>query len=378
LCIEYYRKLQTILKGLKRNVPFNKDNQLDNHDETDSKGTPIFRDVVSGKVYDSFTHYAIDTELLVTDYGAVTDRKGNVISNTTVDPVGMFNNGQRMIISLDQEGIKSKVKESSNISKMVDDDTSPYVELFDLAKEAGATFSDEVVDAEGYAQITKETMIIQATKNFLSANLLSITKQKFLAHEAIHAITMNRLTDEHRERLLDIDDRLRKAYEDGELDNILSKEELVKLQSIFDAIGNIGDEVLTYAFTNSIYAKALNSVKSETQTKETRTLWDSFMLMIAKIVPNTKLSEVKDIMNEVMGITETKVEEDKFTEDFGEFDDLSNESFDNEGILEAIVSDEVSNYLGSSVSKYMRSKSKGEREFLRSKINDGTIVFNCK
>ena len=477
---EYSTKIDSFVRDLKRNVPLNKDNQLDNHNDTDSKDTPIYKDVVTGKTYGSFTEYAVDTELLVTDYGAVVNGKGEIVSNSTVDPTGMFNDGQRMIVSLDQgKGVKieskpkssgfvytstyqgtiktwtGKVednpeilsdkddiilaeariekiiststsldqvssrlryvfdlntrqqfnkfvqarlngettmtfsewrngtynKESSKISEIVSDDTAVYGELFDMAKEAGATFSDEVVDDAGYAQIDRASLVIRATKNFLNANLTATAKQKFLAHEALHAITLSRLTDEHRERLLDIDDSLRKAYEEGKLDSVLNEGERKILQQVFDAIGTIGDEVLTYAFTNSIYARALNAVASETQTKETRTLWDMFMRMIADIIPNTKLSEIKDIMNEVMGVQDSIVGgvqiKAKEEENIDEQDKPLDEEFDGEHPFFVTVSDKIESYLGTSVVDYMKGKSKGEREFLRSKINNGTIVFKC-
>ena len=52
---------------------------------------------------------------MVTDYGAVVNGKGEIVSNSTVDPTGMFNDGQRMIVSLDQgKGVKIESKPKSS------------------------------------------------------------------------------------------------------------------------------------------------------------------------------------------------------------------------------------------------------------------------
>ncbi len=381
---DFYDNLKTSLSKCKRNLPISKVNGK----QTMPSGSDYI-DLVTGERYNSFTEYAVDTELLITPFGAVKDNDGNIISHT-VPSRGAYD----MNILLDSNSlskIERKVKKETKniiieeIDSIISED-SDYKELFDMAKASGVTFSNEAIDSEGYAEINKDTLVVKPTVNF---NNVSRDQQfKLLAHEAIHGITLNKITDEHRERLLDIDDDIRAAYENGELDDILTESELNTLRKVFKAIEGksglgIGDEVLTYAFTNKAYAKALNNVKSTKPVDKGKTLWDKFINLVASMLPGTKLSEVKNIMDEIMGITTTEIKEEISDVDVSEdgFSDLYGESlisdqFESEGLFAEAIDGYSS--LGMSISEYMRTKNKQERSLLRDKLNNGIIVLRCK
>lgn len=384
--------LVTAFSKSKRNVPIRKlegRQNMEQYNEFDG-ATPVYHDAVTGKQYKSFTHYAIDTELLITPHGAIKDKSGNIVSHNSIFNSNSFEGSTNMKISLSNQGEKivkkeaPKVETDEEIFSIINDEKSPYKELFDIAKEAGAIFDSQVVqDDTYYAGFNSDSKLIHITSKFKTIS--QDNKYKVLAHEAIHAIVDDKITDEQGDRLLAIVNELNTAFSDGTLiiPDSTSKEYIGKiLDAMLSETGKlIVSEVLTYTFTDKAFANTLNANKSDKGTGK-ESLWDKFIKLIADIIPGTKLSEIKDIMDDIMGITTKEVTKEVKEEAKDEFEDLGSQPLDDTSIddntLFAKVEDGSNNYLGTSIAGYMRSKSKGERDFIRNEINKGNIVLKCK
>jgi hypothetical protein len=344
-----------------------------------------FKDAVTGRQYNSYSDFLIDTGAFVAEYGAVRDNNGNLITNAHSDSYAAnspYNQNLRVQIDVRPDVLKEyqQVEEGTKPSKEEIKPTAytslasyglslspfnPYNKLFTMMDTLGVQFDSSNLNTKEDAFAVSQGNVISITPKFEGETVGN--KLRLLAHESIHQITNGQLTVEQRARLETIRELLDNKYQMAGFNSMFDANQLKLLKDIIAEVNGNIYELLTYGLTNSVLSTALQSINMPTNTKESkslaRELLDIILDLIQSAFGSTALTEVSNILEEIL-----------------ENRNLNNDNIANSDFINTLdlarVSDVVTTTVGSAI-EHIRSFDKEGRAIIRERIKNGTLIFKC-
>lgn len=383
-------ELDKYLNITMRGIPVT-NGKINNGKFTDFKGTS----------YNTFTEFLIKTGAVVTQYGAVRDESGNLISNASAF-ANSNTRGQDMRIRVDMKSLsfhstgspRNKEMEQqaytslAEYAKSIDPDNR-YDLLFKLVDTLGVSFnSTEIVDSDvAYAEFNNNA--IKLYRKFSTLNN-DFSKLTILAHESIHRVINNNLTDDQKKRLSIINQKVKSELKNNnELRISFSPQQLRNLDIMVAQGEAVPEEVITNGLTNLLYAEVLQKIDATTNIAEPKSLakelLDIILEAISQLVKldNTALDEVTAILEEVLlnnnGSTATEININRPDDPLGDLDiDISGINPNILGGMNfALVANETISKVPDALS-YMRGLDKDSRRIVRDMIKNGNLMFRCK
>lgn len=315
----------------------------------------IYKDPVTGKEYNSYKEFIIETNAFVTDLGKVIDNDGKTIGYTTT--TNENNNyreaGRPLIINIEPDSSTEKnatnsivlhAESNGNITDgmKILKGSKTEIELAQIADKLGIKLTykpytnvnvdSNTIDINGIDIEVPKTApaAFYGTNNeififdFLEQSVLRTAKSKILTHEIIHGIAKNYgfiVSDKlnnYRDGLIKHWGSLTKTKKNN-LANTISnitgqtKEQvLAQLKLIHEEIADT-EELITYAFTDDVFTTYLQLTKAEGVKTETKnTLLNKFKELVSEILTEiaksfniefSKLDELNQILDEVFELT---------------------------------------------------------------------------
>ena len=375
--------------GIRRNVTLNK-NKLNNKP---------FVDQVTDTKYNTYTEYLVDTGAILSEFGSVRDKDGNLISNSS--PTNRYSkNGYNMkvyinvspdnvrgaIIKKKAEDIEVKEKYTSldsYASALIGSSTNPYTDLFNMFDKLGIVFDstireelDEIAVLRVNKTTNENTLILSSKFDSESAG----NRVRLLAHESIHAIVRGKINQDHLDRLSNINDRVNDKLNTPEFANQFNETELSTLKRIVDISNNKSEEVITYGLTNSVYAKALQSIKVDDNISVSDTLVKRLLDLIRELISatfgNTALDEVGSILEDILTDKDGTINPNSNDITPDDLNDTQKDILDNLLNMKAEVSDVITTI--PNAVEFLRTLNKEDRATARDMINNGSLIFKCR
>lgn len=255
-----------------------------------------YKSLVTGKDYNSYKDYLIEEEILRTNVGNLLNDKGEKIGNINGrgdTPMVIHINSKVELKNEIKENPKEEIKEQT-LNEFTNDFSDKYKWLYKLGEEKGLKFTGLNPSKRGNAIYSSKGNHISVTTRF--EKLSSEQKERVIAHEVIHSLLRNQMSDVFKGKLKDFILTLPKTT-DKEINKILK------------VITKDEEELVTYALTNPDFAKWLNSIKVEGEKKESKTLWgrlkDIILEALETITGKSKLDELNDILDSILSIEST-------------------------------------------------------------------------
>lgn len=355
-----------------------------------------FTDFVTGTPYTNYTKFLVDTGAILSSYGSVRDANGNKISN--VDTSDRFNRkGQPLILMLKPTDVnfKNPSKKRDTFQKptvkytslaafgKAIDPTNEYDFLFDLVDKLGVNFdSDNIVDSNEYfAEFDNATNTLSISSKFYKTD--DINKIKFLAHDTIHRVIKNGLTDTHREELKDVLKDVKSNLSATFKKLQYNKESKVLVNSIIEKAEKDIEELITYSMTNVTFAKVLSQVESDTKLDVTKEgIVDKLLRIIKEAVQlvfgTSALDRVANVLEDVVRANNeiyAKTETTETTETQSKKDKMDEAMRRKRGGKKAVIAD-INLNIGSAKS-FIKDMTKEERAVTRELINNRNVIFKC-
>jgi hypothetical protein len=259
---------------------------------------------ILGNTYNSYSEYLINTNVIVTDVGMVTDKDGNKISNfmpTAVNNKG----GLPLAINIDTSNLDSNTKTStfrefSNTFKLDSRYDFILAILDQLVISDNVKFNGIVTGqySNRYAWYNVADKSISVNEKWVEAYKNNPTSATLiLVHEILHSLIGSK-SIEARTELLNALTTFRDELKNTEqYKALVSKPDKTEIDNKLLAIINDKDveEILTYGLTDVDFAKFLDTVKTE-KDNVTVSFW-------------TRLKEIIRELANAFGITGTKLDE---------------------------------------------------------------------
>jgi len=304
-------------------------------------------DEVTGKVYETYRDYVLETNGLITHYNHIVDEKGNHISyftNKAENNSTNFRTSRPLIINVTTENNPNQDLSLVNISENDFKDEQVVIDkleavtslpilhnalgldykyyfVFKLASDLGVEFNKEVQNNEGNAINANgayENGTISLFRKFITQGNKK-SRQITLIHELLHGVvdkSFQSLDPKVREmfnnRLGDFTKDLLNKLTEEKITQILestkdinsvptlrfSGNEQKYIKEILDLLTKIQnendikryEEIITYAFSSPVFAEFLNNVESDLTVEELnensrpKTFWDRLKELLLNII----------------------------------------------------------------------------------------------
>ena len=355
--------------------------------------TSKFTDMVTNTEYETYTQYLVETGAILSEYGSVRDNNGNLISNAS--PTNSFSKtGYNMKIYVDVSpnnvrGAIIKKKETTEVTDkhttlnsyanaLVNSTSNPYAQLFTMFDELGVEFDST------YREDLDELAVLRNGKELVLSNRFDTeatgNKVRLLAHESIHGIVRDKITETHLNQLSDINGMVSDYLNSADFAKLFNERELSDLSKIVDIATTKPEEVITYGLTNSIYARALNNIQLTESNEVNESLVMQLLNLIKELIAatfnNTALDKVASILEDILfdqNESDLTNENDITPNDLTDMQsDILNDLLD----MKAEVSDIITT-VPNAVS-FLRTLNKEDRATAREMINNGSLIFKCK
>ena len=309
-------------------------------------------DVVDNTTYADYSEYLIKTGAFYTTNGKVVNKDGKFISNFTIGGDYVSNLGAHYNYTVVINATPEKVESLTDVSNrekaekaLKDADNiidlglkfklnSDWNFIFALADSLGVSITKEFIAPSGIenAQFNKLTNTITLTTNWL--NLNENDKAEVLAHEGLHAIIKEKLKEKSSEAIF----KELKTF----IDKLPESDSNPRVNNILNILRQKGkeEELITYAFTDNVFAKYLNSLEYEVSPEgEKLSFWTKLKEIIANIFgininDKSKLKELSILLDTIIDGTNSNKTNDNITVDEVKTTDGTESGEDNKGIEE--------------------------------------------
>lgn len=325
--------IRTVFGSIRRQISFN-----------GLKSTEQFTDL-EGNNHNNYTEYIIKSNAIMSDHFVIRDENGKLISNAHPNPNRI--RSHKLNIKVDTNSVKINkiekelveeprkettidLKPLTNVQDFVNsiEPNNPYNKVFRLLNALNITFNPVFIKgAKGYASYNNTTKVVSISDKF--NELPELEKIKLLAHESIHNVVNPLATPEDINKLKIIANKFTENLDNSDFLNKFSLDEQSRLLAIRDIINKTPIEVITYAFTLEVFAKALSEIqttnKDNVLTTLAKELYDVIVFLINKITNNpTLLDSVTGLLDEMLLRDNTNELFNEFNEMFSEVTDINN------------------------------------------------------
>lgn len=255
-----------------------------------------------------------------------------------------------------------------------------YDFLFEYLDALGVKIHETVVATDTHYLEYVDNKIQLTTKFF---EMDASNQLYLLAHDSIHALINNNLTEAHRTELDSIVNTIKEN-----VSNVMNKLQYTNNQKkvvndIMKEIEGNNEELITYALTNRTFAGVLNAIES-VKTAEVKKEGIVARILrviteaLSKIFNRTLLNDVADVLESVMTETntDTKIDNNENRKNASNtVQDILNKFKRDPKGKKAVVAD-VNTDLGTALD-LIKSLNTEQRAINRELINNGNVIFKC-